>query len=169
VNKQHFLERLIHAGEAARQFAAGYVLESLPKVLCFTLSPYNDPNGRPGPPGTIKFLGGRLIRPDELRQLPATRAAAFLWVDGKVPAWINIAVAECLENQTELRLRFSRMLVPADEKNLQPDAGWPKANDLAPFRIRGPILPRGWRSLELDGAFSLAASSGCPDSDADSA
>src|SRR5262249_38419677 len=102
VNKQQFLERLTLAGETARKFAASYVLEQLPVALCFTISRYDDPHGRRGPPGTIKFLGGRFLEPADLSRLTASRAAALLWVDGKVPAWINIGVAACLETKTEL-------------------------------------------------------------------
>jgi hypothetical protein len=155
MNKQEFFERLKLAGKTARKFAAGYVLEHLPLDLCFTLSRYDDPHGRRGAPGTIKFLGGRFLKPTELTQLTPARAAALLWVDGKVPAWINIGVAARLDTKTELFIRFSRTLVPADENELPPDIGCPKGNPLVPFRIRGPRLPSGWRSVELDGRVSL--------------
>src|SRR5947207_2902845 len=92
VNEQQFLQRMQIAGETARNFAASCVCEHLPEELCFTISPYDDPRGRRGPRGTIKFLGGRFLRPNELRSLTAARAASLLWVDGKVPAWINIGV-----------------------------------------------------------------------------
>ncbi len=162
MNKQQFHERLEMAGRIAREFAASYVLDRLPEELCFTLSPYNDPRGRPGPPGTLKFLGGRLLGPDDLRRLTATRAAALLWVDGKVPAWINIGVCGCLEAKTDLLLRFSRNLVPADEDELPPDVGCPRGNPLVPFRIRGPSTSAGWRSVALDGRVPLNGDEGLP-------
>lgn len=155
VNKRQFLERLKLAGETARKFAASYVLDELPVDLCFTISQYDDPNGRHGP-GTIKFLGGRFLNPTDLSRVPATRAAELLWVDGKVPVWINIGVAACLESKTELIIRFSRLLVPADENELPPDIKCPKGNPLVPFRIRGPSVPHAWRSVELDGRVSLS-------------
>jgi hypothetical protein len=155
VNKQQFLERLRLAGEIARKFAASYVLDELPVDLCNTISRYDDPHGRRGPPGTMKFLGGRFLKPTDLSRLTAARAAALLWVDGKVPAWINIGVAACLDTKTEFIIRFSRTLVPADENELPPDIRCSKGNPLVPFRIRGPGLPRGWRSVELDGRVPL--------------
>jgi hypothetical protein len=156
VDKQQFLQRLQLAGGTARAFAASYILDLLPEELCFTISRYDDPSGRRGPPGTIKFLGGRFLKPSDLVRLTARRAAALLWVDGKVPAWINIGVGARLETTTELVLRFCRLLVPADEGQLPPDFGCPPGNPLVPFRIRGPGPPVGWRSVELDGRVPLA-------------
>jgi hypothetical protein len=155
MNKQEFFERLNLAGETARRFAASYVFEQLPDDLCFTISRYDDPHGRRGPPGTIKFLGGRFLKPTDLSRLTAARAAALLWVDGKVPAWINIGVAACLDSKTELIIRFSALLVPADENELPPDIGCQKSHPLVPFRIRGPGPPRRSRSVELDGRVHL--------------
>jgi hypothetical protein len=160
VNRQQFAERLQLAGETARKFAANYVLENLPEALCFTISAYDDPRGRRGPPGTLKFLGGRVLNPDDLRRVTAARAAELLWVDGKVPAWINIGVAACSGTGTELIIRFCQTLVPAAESELPPDLGCPKGNPLVPFRIRSPGLPAGWRSVELDGRVSLEARGG---------
>lgn len=154
MNKQQFLDRLKLAGEAARKLMAGFVLEELPEDLCYTLSRHDDPRGERGPTGTIKFLGGRFLKPDHLSRLPAARAAALLWVDGKVPAWINVGVCGCLDAQTELSIEFCRTLVPADENDLPPDYGCEKGNPMVPFRIRGRV-PFRWRSVELDGRFSL--------------
>jgi hypothetical protein len=166
VNKQQFLERMQLAGDMARNFSASYVLEELPEELCYTISPYDDPRGTRGPPGTIKFLGGRFLQPRDLRRLPAPRAASLLWVDGKVPAWINIGVSASLESKTEMLLRFSRQLVPADENQLMPDYGCEKGNPFVPFRIRGASIPYGWRSVELDGRVSLGRQRKAPPEDA---
>jgi len=116
---------------------------------------YNDERGRQGPAGTIKFLGGRFLTPDELCRLSARRAAGLLWVDSKVPSWVNVGVSANLGTRTEMIVEFCRSLVVADENQLVPDFGWPKGNALVPFRIRGPRLPVGWRSVEMDGRFPL--------------
>lgn len=155
MNEREFCERLKLAGETARKFAASYILEPLPEELCFTLSSHDDPRGRRGPPGTIKFLGGRFLEPADLRQLTSQRAAQLLWIDGKVPAWINIGVCAVSDTKTELSLRYCRTLLPADENELPADVRCPKGNPLVPFRIRGPGTPDGWRSVELDGRVPL--------------
>lgn len=46
-------------------------------------------------------------------------------------------------------------LPPAILFTLQPDYGALPGNDLVPFRIRGPGVPEGWRSVELDGRVRL--------------
>lgn len=161
MTKLEFRDRLILAGELARRFAASYVIDPLPELLCFTLARFHDPHGRPPPPGKLKFLGGRFVRPQDLRRLSADRAASLLWVDGRVPAWINIGVTAALATQTELILRFTGRLFPADENKLAPDVGCPPGNRLIPFRLRGPSMPGGWRSVELDGRVPLI-----PDPDA---
>jgi hypothetical protein len=81
----------------------------------------------------------------------------LLWVDGEVPAWINIGVSACVGTKTELLIRFSGTLAPADEDELPPDVGCPRGNRLVPFRMRGPGPPLGWRSVELDGRIPLEA------------
>jgi hypothetical protein len=156
MDKHQFVERLEAAGETARKFAAQYVRERLPPSLRYTIACHDDRRGRRGPPGTIIFLGGRFLKPGDLQRLAPERAAALLWVDGKVPAWINIGVHACDDTSTELFLRFCRHLAPADETKLPPDAGWPEGNHLVPFRIRSPVLPSDWRSVELSGRISVA-------------
>jgi hypothetical protein len=162
VNKRQFIERFKLAGDIARNFAANYILETLPEELCFSIYPFDDPRGKRGPAGTIKLPGGRFLDPSSLRRMNAGRAAALLWLDGKVPAWINVGVSSCSQNRTELIVRFCGTFVPADENELPPDIGCVKGNELVPFRIRGPGLPPGWRSVELDGRVSLMPDDSSP-------
>ena len=100
MNKREFTDRLILAGTRAHAFAASYVVESLPETLCYTVDKHDDLSGRCGPEGTIKFLGGRFLYPSGLVRISPVRAAQLLWVDGMVPAWINIAVWDCDEEAT---------------------------------------------------------------------
>jgi len=146
MDKHGFIDRLILAGVLAREFAESYIEDRLPQDLCFTLSAHDNKEGRRGPPGTIKFLGGRFLKRDDLLRLPAWRAGSLLWVDGKVPAWINIGVCDCSDSKTELMVRFCDTLVPADEEKLEPDVNAPRGNLLVPFRIRGPGDKKNWRT-----------------------
>ncbi len=140
MNKKEFVDRLILAGDSARKFAETleYVEEKLPEKLVFTLKKFNDPRGRQSKDSKLKFLGGRILEPSELRCLGAARAASLLWVDGKVPTWINVNVKNYTVNTTEIELMFSKSLVPAEVENLYPDYGMGPNNPLVPFRIRGP-------------------------------
>ena len=120
MTKREFIDRLIRAAESAKRLASSleYVSEHLPGDMVFTLEEYDDARGARGPEGTIKFLGGKFVKPTELRALKAATAASLLWIDGKVPEWVNIAVANCSDTQTEFELMFSRNLVPADLRNV---------------------------------------------------
>lgn len=160
MDKNEFTDRLVLAGQAAYRLAASYVSDPLPEELCYTVSKRDNPHGRRGPEGTMKFLGGRFLMPEDLRRLPAHRAASLLWVDGKVPAWINIGVCDygvCDDGieRTELMLHFCNVLLVADPARLSPDFGMRPGNQFVPFRIRGPSTPVDWRSVELDGKVPL--------------
>jgi len=142
MDKKAFIDRLILAGSTARKFADSldYVKVKLPAKLTFTIHKYNDPRGTQSKLGKLKFLGGRFLNQSEVKNLSADRAASLLWVDGKVPSWINVNVENYNADSTEIMLEISRTLVPADEEKLPPDIGMKPDNPLVPFRIRGPII-----------------------------
>ena len=142
VNKKEFTDRLVLAGNSARKFAEtlDYVKVKLPNNMVFTLQEYNDQRGHQSKDRKLKFLGGRFLDPSELRCLSAERAAALLWVDGQLPAWINVNVINYTADSTEIFLLFSKSLVAAEERKLPPDYGMEPNNLLVPFRIRGPWM-----------------------------
>lgn len=157
MNKREFQRRLERAAVRARATAQHYVLENLPSKLLYILPLIDDARGSRGPKGTIKFFGGRFLRPEELYLVSLKRAADLLWCDGKIPAWVNVMV-ECLDdNATHILLYCSRDLRPADETKLGrdiPSAVIPE-DPVEPFRIRGPAVPHKWHSVEQDGRVSL--------------
>ena len=155
MTKTEFYERLCLAGKTARDFAASYIADDLPTDLCFTIQTFGIRHGTQGPPGTIKIIGGRFVQPDDLLRVNARRAASLLWVDGKVPAWVNLGVIDYANRLTELYIRFCSRIVMADVNLLPPDARCEPGNPIVPFRIRGPGTPNGWRSVELDGRINL--------------
>lgn len=149
MDKRGFYERLFFAADRAYRFAESMLTDKLPPEHCFTIR-YGSPKQQP-----FKFLGGRFLTSDDLAKQSAKRTAALLWVDHKVPAWINIGVCDYSATHTELEIRFCRTLVPADENSLPTDYGAKPANEICPFRIRGPCVPPDWRSVELDGKFEM--------------
>ena len=159
MDRPEFRRRLERAGVRARAFAETYVRETLPEPLVYTLPRFDDPVGTRGPAGTLKYFGGRFLRPEELALLSSTRAANLLWVDGRVPAWINIKVRGLDSETTHIELACCHRLVPADERTLGRDlpAAVDPTDPVEPFRIRGPEVPHGWRSVAQDGRVSLLA------------
>src|SRR5689334_13261500 len=70
-------------------FARSFVTNHLPDDVVFDFAAAC----RASPPGEpIKFLGGRLLQPTQLWGVEPARARKYLWVDGKVPAWVNFMV-----------------------------------------------------------------------------
>lgn len=157
MDRPDFQRRLERAAERARRLAGRFVVEPLPSSFLFILPEFDDPRGSRGPEGTIKYFGGRFLPSGDLHGASAARAADLLWVDGRVPKWVNLSVEAVTRDATVIRMHSSHSLSPADEDRLKRDI--PTAVDpsdpVEPFRIRGPAMPPGWRSVELDGRITL--------------
>ena len=157
MDKPEFHRRLETAAERCRLLAERYALRSLPATLLYVLPEFDDPYGSRGPQGTVKYFGGRFVKPAELRLINSHRAVDLLWVDGRVPSWINLAAEAVTSRGTVIQVDCSHSLAVADERALPRDlpAAVDPANPVEPFRIRGPALPPGWQSLEKDGPIQL--------------
>jgi hypothetical protein len=133
MTKTEFIDRLALAASRAKdlQEKVDPARGVLPSDYVFTIFH----GGQPGEQ-KVKFLGGRLLAREDLRALSLARAGSMLWVDGKIPSWINVSVESAEPGRTEILIMYSRDLVEADAE-LFPDYGMEKGNELAPFRIRG--------------------------------
>ena len=69
MDKRAFTDRLILADSIARKFAEtlDYVKVTSPVKLIFTIQKYNDPRETQSKVGKLKFLGGRFVKPSELK------------------------------------------------------------------------------------------------------
>jgi hypothetical protein len=143
VDKVEFQSRLERAGERARLLAEHFVIEELPPQLYYIMPDYDNDQGKRGPQGTIKYYGGRFLLPNDLRLVTARRATNLLWMDGKIPNFINVNVEWIGTSSTHIMMRSSHFIVVADENKLQRDL--PRAVDesdpIEPFRIRSPAFP----------------------------
>ena len=144
IDKREFIDRLIRAANSAKEFAfsLGYVDERVSENFVFTIF-LNDDHKRELPSEEIvTILGGRKVHRGDVICMAAVTAGKYLWIDGKVPEWINISIVNATEEYTEFELTFTHRLADANAVKLWPDAGMPEGNDLVPFRIRGPIEPK---------------------------
>jgi hypothetical protein len=137
LSQREFIDRLIAAGERVRLFTMRLGVTQLPERLVYTLPARNDTRGRPAPGAALKYLGGRFVRPAQLRRLDAVRAGQLLYVDGRVPAWVNLTVVGRDASTTEIGA-LAGALIEGDPARLPRDVGASLENELAPFRIRGP-------------------------------
>ena len=146
-----FIPAFDRAAARCRVFAQLYVVEALPPSLRFDFSAAER---KPEPDGRVKFLGGRLLTPVQLRDVEPVRARQYLWVDGKVPAWINLSVHAADADHTYIEVRVTDRLVAEVSHMYHQSEGNP------PFHLLSPAMPPEWVSLEVSGRFPLAWRSG---------
>jgi hypothetical protein len=142
------------AAEDTKQFARRFVVDELPNALRFDFTAAKRTTGRDG---RVKFLGGRLLTPAQLLGVELRTACRYIWVDGKVPSWVNLAVRWADGDHTYIEVTVSGVLL---------EYGRVVTGGLGPgepFRIRGPILPPDWVSMDVSGRFPL----GCRNDRAD--
>ncbi len=145
MTKDEYIRRFDLGAQWAREFAERFLIETLPKKIKFDI-----PFGLQGDEtGRVKFLGGRLVDPKALRSIEYIEARKMLWVDKKVPVWINMQVSRIEDDATIIEIHLADRLTE-DESGL-----YHKLEGNPPFHILGPSLPHeGW-SLARDGKFHL--------------
>ncbi|WP_217442611.1 hypothetical protein [Myxococcus sp. CA033] len=130
INFKDFWDRLHRAAEACRQLGEMLVTETLPPSLRFDFKAAEWP---PEKDGRVKFLGGRLLRPEVLMGVEEKQAARYLWVDGKAPVWVNLKVCAVDEHHTYIQVLFNPDRLTNDDTRLMyQQEGYP------PFSTRGP-------------------------------
>lgn len=130
INFKDFWDRLHRAAEACRRFGERLVTETLPPSLRFDFHAAEWP---PEKDGRVKFLGGRLLRPEALLGVEEKQAARYLWVDGKVPVWVNLKVHGVDEDHTYIQVIFNPDRLTNDDTRLMYQEG-----GAPPFSLRGP-------------------------------
>jgi hypothetical protein len=142
-----FIVAFDHAAARCRSFAQRYVIEELPTTVRFDFAIYGQtPNNK----GQIKYLGGRLLTSQQLRGVEPLQAREYLWVDGKIPQWINLKVQSADRDFTFIEVHACNRITDDDAKLYYTNDG-----AKTPFQILGPSPPPGWVSLEKSGTFSL--------------
>ena len=143
IDKREFIDRVIRAANRAKEFAVtlGNIDENASGNYVFTIYLNDDPKRELPSEETITILGGRKVCRGDLICMDAVTTGKYLWVDGKVPEWINISIVNTTKEYSEFELTFTHRLAEANVERLWPDVGMPEGNDLVPFRIRGPREP----------------------------
>ncbi|OJW24692.1 MAG: hypothetical protein BGO49_06540 [Planctomycetales bacterium 71-10] len=149
MDRTTFEARLRLAVRRAIKFAAEHVRERLPEEATLRVYPNRSFDGNPR-------VGDEEVFPRD--SLPAEafhgpwsvdEALEFLWREGKVPEWIDIAVADVDARSTVVSLRCCGRFTSREDLMYHRNGG------LAPFSVKSPILPPGWEDVETSGKFAL--------------
>lgn len=130
-----FIAAFDQATAFCREFAQKLVTEELPTTLRFDIAPVHR---TPDEEGLIRFLGGRLVTPAQLQGLEPLRARKYLWVDGKIPHWIDLSVHSTDHEFTFVHIRACDR-VTADDRKLY----YVKGGTKTPFHVVSPPALEG--------------------------
>jgi hypothetical protein len=150
MNHSTFPMGLRTAADQAVLFARQHVRQAISDEVIFLVYPNQscDDNLR---------VGDEVVFPDEslpsgkyLGPWTAEEVVAFLWRDGKVPEWIDLAVQEVECHRSRVGLRCCGRFTAQEEFLYHRYAG-----GVPPFSIKSPVLPPGWENVEKSGKFDL--------------
>jgi hypothetical protein len=147
VDKPAFIVAFDQAAALCRDFAQRLVVEGLPTTVRFDFAFFRrslDKEGR------IRYLGGRLLTPEQLRGVEPVQARKYLWVNGKIPRWIDLSVHGADHDFTFIEVHACDRVMSDDGALYYKNGQTP-----TPLQIRSPPLPPRWISLEKSGKFSL--------------
>ena len=149
MDKEQFQKKFEKAAIRACNFAQSMSTRTLPPSVKFNIDPINLSYGKSAPPGYIKFLGGKMMNPEQLNGLTLFQTVKLLWIDGKIPCWINLQVESIDNSCTYIRVRVCEETTNDDAKLYHNREGIP------PFHILGLTVPVGWKSVKESGKINL--------------
>ena len=149
MDKKIFHQNFIMAIEFVIPFSQKFVINLLPSNCLSLLYPNASYDGNPLVGDEQTFPEDSLHEGQEyVGPLTHLEGIEFLWRNGKVPEWINVAVSRYDEEFTYLELmccgRFTAGMGLYHTRE-----GYP------PFHVLGPNLPPRWKSIEESGKFDL--------------
>jgi len=147
---RHLFERHFHtAADQTRRFARQFVEQALPDQLAFRVYPNQSYDGNPR-------VGDEEVFPEETLAdgcfhgpWSITEVIGFLWRNGKVPEWVDVAVESEDACRTMIALRCCGRFTSQEELLYHRPGGCP------PFSIKSPYFPPGLWNVEEQGKFDL--------------
>jgi hypothetical protein len=149
MDRSTFETRLRTAAQQAVQFARQYVREQLRDYVAFLVYPNQSCDEHPREGDEAVFPEESLPKGRHHGPWQVNEVVSFLWRDGKVPEWIDIAVHSVDVRHTVLRLYCCGRFTGQDGLLYHHSKGVP------PFSVKSPDLPPGWESVEASGRFTL--------------
>ena len=146
MDKHEFAIRFALAATFCRNFTQFLIIEQLPMALRFNFA---RADGLPlDSEGCVKFIGGRLLKPEELKGLEGARAGQLLWVDSKIPRWVNLTVADFDECHTYIEIQFGELT--ANHEHL-----YYELEGNPPFHVLGPSGAKPGYQIPFRGSSTI--------------
>jgi hypothetical protein len=137
------------AAEQALRFARQYVVQFLPDHIAFRVYPNQSYDGNPRVADEEVFPEETLGEGCFHGPWSVADVIEFLWRNGKVPEWVDVAVESEEACHTIIGLRCCGRFSSQEEMLYYRQGGCP------PFGIKSPPFPPGLSSVEEQGKFDL--------------
>lgn len=116
--KETFIKRFVKQANLCVSFAEKYLGKPLPKeIMCNIGGDYLYKTALRKK--HIKYIGGRLLKPEQLRNVSVYRAAKLTFADGKTPRWIDLCYEEYDDNYSYIEVNASRRIVGDESKTMR--------------------------------------------------
>jgi hypothetical protein len=150
MDRSTFETHLRSAAQQAVTFARQHVLQPLPDALEFLVYPNLSYDGNPRVGDEATFPDESLAEGECHGPWTVEQVVNFLWRDGKVPEWIDVAVQSEHDDRTVLGLSCCGRFTAQEELlyHRVPDG-------IPPFSVKSPNVPPGWETIEASGKFDL--------------
>jgi hypothetical protein len=149
VDRSTFETRLREAGHRVLLFARGYVLQQLSDDVAYRVYPNQSYDGNPRVGDEVVFPDDSMPEGEFLGPWSGEQVVEHLWRAGKVPEWIDARVESEDGQRTFIALECCGRFTASEELLYHRPGG------LAPFSIKSPFLPPGWKGVEAAGRFDL--------------
>ncbi len=139
MDQEHFAKNLREAVEHAVRFARDHVIQVLPDAIALRVYANCSYDGNP-------LVGDEVVFPNDTQPQGIFRgpwtvdeAVIFLWRDGRVPEWIDVAVEDEDGKTSYAGLRCCGRFTAVEENLYHRNGGIPPFHILSP-----PIEPSAW-------------------------
>ena len=146
-SKDNFEKSLIKAANRAREFTQKYVTNNLPLAIKFKVylnCSYDEHAMREGELRITRDWENETYEFDT-----PTEVVNLIWVEGKIPEWINVTV------ESENGEATTGALIGCGRFSSNPRHIYHIFEGIPPFHIVGLPLPSNWEGLEKSGKFQL--------------
>lgn len=153
MERPRFARQLEAAAEAARDFAKRYLEEPLPDAMRFRVRLNASHDANAGPHFKLYPEDASEARALETRDLDEAQVVELLWRDGWVPQWVDVMVADVVDDEVTIIDITAAGRFIDDESTL-----YYEKTGLGCFGVKGPFLPPDY---EEGRRFSIHDSTSC--------